>query len=380
VHIVEQYIQDHPEELADAYHQLHPLKTLEIELRLDWRCNAKCKYCGVWKYSREGMLPVGAWMRIISDLAECGLGFVLFTGGEPLLYPHFLDVISHADSLGVQSAVITNGSLLNRARVHRLSGLRHLREITVSLDSPEASVHDEVRKFKGLFGVAAEGMCRVRQMVPHVRLAVNTVVTSDTAATVKDLLKLPVLPDKIRVFPVGLDMPWLESLASVPADGWSQWAREAKTQYLPAETRDRVRHEVARLQEEARGLGVQIETERLDWGKPYDGLCVVPLAHLVLQPDGDVYPCCHVQDPTNRIGRLSVQSVREVFASAEYKDFLASLRPVRLAACRSCSRYRAVNQSAAQLLAEVGAIASGPGGIEHGASRGQHHHPDVRVP
>lgn len=351
---VQQYVQEHPQELTEAYEEVRPLRHLEIEVRLDWRCNAKCKFCGVWKYSRDGMLSPQRWREIFTDLAARGLRYVLFTGGEPMLYPHFLDLVEHVDALGVDTAIITNGSLLDETRVRRLALLARLREVTVSLDSPDPEVHDEVRKMRGLFARATDGMARLRRLAPHVSLTVNTVVSADTVATVQDMLSLPVLPDKMRIFPVGLDLPWLNTLTKAPDPGWSSWAAEAKTQVVSADTHSRVREGIAELQRDAERVGVVIETDRMLYQRPFHGVCVVPLAHFVIQPDGDVLPCCHIQNRAARIGRLSVQSVPEMFQCAEYQNFLRTLRPVRTPACFACSRYRAFNESAQSLLAAAG--------------------------
>jgi len=361
--IVEQYIQAHPAEFARAYRELRPLPRLEIEVRLDWRCNAKCKFCGVWKYSRDGMLSVGRWREIFTDLAAGGLASVLFTGGEPLLYPGFFEVIEHVDSLGVSTSIITNGSLLGEGNVRRLAALDHLTDLTVSLDSARAEVHDEVRKMKGLFKRATAGMARVRQLAPAVRLTVNAVVSASTADTVQELLTLPVLPDRLRVFPVGLDIPWLDSLADKTENDWSAWAAEAKTEQLAEGALEQAAARLSEVEAAGARLGIEVNVERVHHKGSFRGDCAVPMGHLVIGPDGDVFPCCHVQDPGDRLGTLAEQTVGELFASPRYRSFLQQLRPVTLPACLKCSRYRAFNQTAGELLLSVGpapAAGSGP--------------------
>ncbi|GAA3438055.1 radical SAM protein [Kutzneria kofuensis] len=359
--IVQQHIQDHREEFLAAYRELRPIGRFEIEVRLDWRCNAKCKFCGVWKYSRDGMLPVSRWQELFDELAGLGLAHVLFTGGEPMLYPDFLPIIEHVDSLGVHTAIITNGSLLDEERVRRLAALKGLEQITVSLDSADPAVHDEVRKMRGLFRRATKGMARLRELAPHIRLVVNTVVSASTAATVKDLLTLPVTPDHLRVFPVGLDMAWLDSLSGVAENDWGPWADEAKTERLTDEAVAEVRGHLRELAERAAEAGVSVELDRLHHDGPFTGDCVVPMGHFVIQPDGDVYPCCHVQDEPNRIGRLATQSVAEMLAGDAYRSCLANLRPATLPACRSCSRYRSFNEEAGRLtMIGMPSVAGGP--------------------
>lgn len=347
VETVTKRIREHPEEFRAAYRDLRPVGALELEVRLDWRCNAQCKFCGVWKYSRDGMLSVERWKAVFTELAGAGLAHVLFTGGEPMLYPHFLEIIEHVDALGATTAIITNGSLLDEPRVARLAALSGLKQITVSLDSADPVVHDEVRKMRGLFARATRGMALLRLRAPGLRLVVNTVVSASTAGTVKDLLTLPVLPDHLRVFPVGLDMAWLKSLDGIEENNWGSWAGEAKTEKLSKEALRGVQAALGELAAKARELGVTIELDRLRHSGPFTGECVVPMGHFVIQPDGEVYPCCHLQDKPNRIGSLAATSVDDLLDSEDYRDVLRRLRPARLPACGACSRYRDFNESVA---------------------------------
>jgi radical SAM protein with 4Fe4S-binding SPASM domain len=348
--VIEEYLHEHPEDLARAWAESAPLGSLDIEVRLDWRCNAECKFCGVWKYSRDGMLSPERWMAIFDELATKGLRRVLFTGGEPMMVPYFHDVIEHVDSLGIETAIITNGSLLKAPRVARLAAMRHLRDVTISLDSGDAGVHDGVRKFQGLFKLAVDGMARLRTMAPQIRLTVNTVISAETAGSLRDLLSLPVLPDQLRVFPVGLDMRWLDTLAVKHEGGWAAWAAEAKDQELSGGERQNALATLSELQCEATAKGVTLEFDRMTPADDFSGNCYVPLGHFVVQPDGDVYPCCHMQSPEQRIGRLGAQSADDFFAGSEYRNFLAELRPVSLSACARCSRYRRFNEFADGIL------------------------------
>ena len=349
---IERLVRDAPHELARAYREAGQLPWLDVEARLDWRCNAKCKYCGVWKYGRENMLGIERWLSIFDELAAAGLARALFVGGEPMLYPHFHALIEHVDALGIETAVTTNGSMLKPDRVRRLAALRHLDEVTVSLDSADPEVHDAVRKLAGLFAIAVRGMALLRQAAPRVRLVVNTVVSAETVGSVGRILELPVLPDAIRLFPAVVDGAWLESLAGVVENDWGAWAEEAKTQRLSADSQARALDQLERLADTARERGVALEIDRLRlaWTNPYAGHCFVPHGHLVIQPGGEVYPCCHLQAPEHSLGSLRHASVRELVGGEPYLRFLDLVRPVRLRACGDCSRYRQFNEAASAAL------------------------------
>lgn len=68
-------------------------------------CNLNCDMCYV-RMSREEMEQVGRlctieeWTKVAEDMMKAGTLFVLLTGGEPLLYPHFRELYQKLRGLG----------------------------------------------------------------------------------------------------------------------------------------------------------------------------------------------------------------------------------------------------------------------------------------
>jgi len=50
----------------------------------------------------------------IDDISVFGAPVMLFSGGEPLMHPHFLDLCFYAKSKGMRAVVSTNGTLITR--------------------------------------------------------------------------------------------------------------------------------------------------------------------------------------------------------------------------------------------------------------------------
>jgi MoaA/NifB/PqqE/SkfB family radical SAM enzyme len=128
-------------------------------------CNARCGFCsfpGVRPNDRLMADPVRL-LRGLTTLKAKGVRYLCLTGGEPLLYPALLPVLSRARELSIQTIVCTNGSLLTPAYIQKLrqAGLETL---IISLDAPSAAAHDAHRGVPGL----AE---HIRQMLPELRRA-----------------------------------------------------------------------------------------------------------------------------------------------------------------------------------------------------------------
>ena len=72
-------------------------------------CNLRCAWCDTAYAFEEGIdLPVGA---ILSRVAAYGTGYVLITGGEPLVQEGVHDLIGELCDRGYEVAVETGGSL-----------------------------------------------------------------------------------------------------------------------------------------------------------------------------------------------------------------------------------------------------------------------------
>lgn len=79
-------------------------------------CNFKCKHCYLGD-SKSCFLDVDIVKRILDELKELGCIMLLFTGGEPLLHPNFMDIFIYAKLKGFIITVYTNGSLINCSHI-----------------------------------------------------------------------------------------------------------------------------------------------------------------------------------------------------------------------------------------------------------------------
>lgn len=79
-------------------------------------CNLRCNFCFAKKdgYDVNNYLDYGSLQRIIDFCSEIGVRYVVFTGGEPLLYPRLADILRYITSRPHKMipTVATNGILL----------------------------------------------------------------------------------------------------------------------------------------------------------------------------------------------------------------------------------------------------------------------------
>ncbi len=171
-----------------------PLQDLRISV-LD-RCNLRCTYCmpeeslhgrGVFLPSHH-LLSDGEIELLVRVFTRLGVHKVRLTGGEPLLRPGFVELVSRISAIeGITDlALTTNAVLLPRyAAELKRAGLSR---ITVSLDSLDETVFRQMAGGRGSVTEVLDGI-RAAEEAGFKKLKINTVVQRNiNDHTVPDLV------------------------------------------------------------------------------------------------------------------------------------------------------------------------------------------------
>lgn len=122
-----------------------------LQFQYDYTCNFRCEHCSVKRFQgkKEGRFFTIPDVRELSRQAdEMGLAHLVITGGEPLVFPDFDQLVEAIDPQKFYITSDTNGWFLDAERA------RHLKQIGVdkiqlSLDSLDAAEHDAFRHHPG---------------------------------------------------------------------------------------------------------------------------------------------------------------------------------------------------------------------------------------
>ena len=110
-----------------------------LRLSLTERCNLACQYCSAGDERQSCRIDPGLAVALVRWLSRChGIRHVRLTGGEPLLHPQLLHVVSALAALGTldEITLTTNGQALAAcAKRLRQAGLTR---INISLDTLNA--------------------------------------------------------------------------------------------------------------------------------------------------------------------------------------------------------------------------------------------------
>lgn len=93
-------------------------------LSLTSKCNLTCDHCYARVYEETRILPRKVLESLLEQAGSLGCFFFVLTGGEPMLYPDILDILSHHnDRLFI---LITNGTMVTDDIAKKLSRLPHV--------------------------------------------------------------------------------------------------------------------------------------------------------------------------------------------------------------------------------------------------------------
>jgi MoaA/NifB/PqqE/SkfB family radical SAM enzyme len=332
-------------------------RPLYVKIKLLYGCNLRCQMCNHWRDKRPRQLTTAHMCRVLDELAELGCRKVHFTGGEPALRPDLEDLVAHAASRGIRPTLTSNGTLFTRARARRIveAGLRG---INVSIDSPVAAVHDEVRGVPGSFASALEGLKNLGKERHHGKLsiALNTVVTRLNYATLADLPRLAVKVGAraLRLLPVddhtGLALrPSKDEIARYDAEIAPVLARRGLDAGLFTSADEAYPFGRSDGEHDAAGNG------EYALGYYRDKPCYAPFTHALLDHEGRVFVCCMTRgEPL--LGSLHEGSFRQAWEGEPFHRVrLAMKGEAKLPACHRCDDFLEENRRVQGIVDEDGA-------------------------
>jgi len=165
-----------------------------LTLMITGKCNLQCLHCWPESGSTGDCHHVAKkkllWM--IRDFLLLGIDKVCLTGGEPLLHPHWFDIVSFScEEPEIQEVCLqTNGTLLTRAHAGKLASLPHRKLIIqVSLEGSESDTHDTIRG-TGSFKSAIRGLTLLAEHGLAKQIRISLTETQDNFHQLPTLLKL----------------------------------------------------------------------------------------------------------------------------------------------------------------------------------------------
>ena len=163
--------------LIDAYGRIHR----DLRVSLTDRCSLRCTYCMPFNFDKwlpsETLLKTDELIKVIEIAISQGITEIRLTGGEPLLRPDIVEIVSRISALenAPELSMTTNGVAL--AKMAKDLARAGLRRINISLDTLDWERFKRLT-FRDRYDDVIEGIAAAREagLAP---IKINTVLMRD---------------------------------------------------------------------------------------------------------------------------------------------------------------------------------------------------------
>lgn len=171
-----------------------------VNLHINAVCNYHCRFCFA-KCLEHILMTPDQWKPIFNDLKKMGITKINFAGGEPTMYPYFIEICELAKNTGFTVSVVTNGSKIDCHLIKKMKGL--VDWIGLSVDSPDNEVERTVgRQCAGINHI--ENVIKVADLAHEngIRVKLNITVLRQSWHHDFSGLIHRVKPERVKAFKV----------------------------------------------------------------------------------------------------------------------------------------------------------------------------------
>ncbi|MGB9600227.1 MAG: radical SAM protein, partial [Myxococcota bacterium] len=303
------------------------MKILGFQWHITDRCNLRCRHCYQDTFSNEREKDITTLKSYADKIFGYKKGYkiaVNITGGEPLLYPNLIELLTHIDRYENCSEIniITNGTFINERLIEQLDQIRHLKYIKVSIESPDKSTND---------GIRGDGnLDRVKENLNAFKRLNRDILIMMTLGSYnfRDV-------SKMVEFVVRFELSGIIFERFVPLGS----GRAISTDFLK-------RYELRSVIEEILKISkLQLLPEDLIQYRAFwlirsrrrfylkGALCNLGPDSFALMPDGSIYPCRRYNKKVADLNVSDLPSIRKILSNYEISEFK---KRINSRACGSC--------------------------------------------
>lgn len=272
----------------------------KMEIELTRECNLKCIHC--WNNSSRNAqeLPFYLIEREINNAPDTL--HIKLTGGEPLLYSSFKNLVDLCKEKGHLVEIVSNGTQITPEVVKYLNN--KISKINISLHGTNPKIHEKITRIPGSYNQTIRSIELMKEQ--GVNLTINYTVMKENMGDIKDIMHLT---KSLGV--QGLRLNVLRDCG-----------RGKRLEKILPEEIKKLRKEINSIQ---LNIGVNLERSEL-YTRPYNvGLenahvygCGGMRNSVFINSDANVYPCSLSQDI---IGNLNQNTLEKIWNSKEASNF-----------------------------------------------------------
>lgn len=300
-------------------------------------CNMYCAHC----YRDAGCkadeeLSTAEAKQLLEQIARAGFKIMIFSGGEPLMRPDILELVSHARSLGLRSVFGTNGTLITEELAVQLKEAGAM-GMGISLDSMDKDKHDKFRSFQGAWDGAVRGMRNCRKA--GLPFQIHTTIMDWNESEIEAITDFAVAEGAVAhhfffLVPTGRAVSIEEESLRAEAYEATLTRIMNKQKEVSIELKPTCAPQFMRI---AAQMGM-----KLRFGRG----CLAGTSYCIISPRGQVQPCAYLNVPLGDVRETPFDEiwknneVLQQLRTMDYKDGCGSCEyKVKCGGCRARAAY-----------------------------------------
>jgi len=300
---------------------------IAAHLLLTENCQAKCITCDYWKSTWANAISTDIAVETINRLAQVGVRYLRFTGGEPLLRRDLFQILEDAHSHKLKRIRLqTNGLLLKkRAENINASPITH---VTISLDAM-GEENDRLRGVSGYYGTAIEGASKLEGKC----ISIACTLTGPGAGHLVSLID----ESKRRgwSFSYNLLNNSIFKFSNANLDCWPNDHELQEILQVLNRHLDRPKYELDYVRRHYQ----EGPSRRFDDGEPP---CVLGYIYIYVTSNGDILTGCY---SLSRLGNILEDDIREIVRSQAYRERCRSMMRRECDGCTCSISYSLDSQN-----------------------------------
>jgi radical SAM protein with 4Fe4S-binding SPASM domain len=287
---------------------------ISVHLDVTYRCNERCVHCYL-DHDDHGEMTTAEIKGVLDQLAEAGVFFLTFSGGEVFLRRDFFELVEHARKLLFNVKIKTNAVMIRESEAQRIRALG-VDTVQISVYSHRPEVHDAITKLPGSF----ERTIRAIRFLHEQGLKV----------TIANVLMTWNLHDQAGIQQLAADLGVLYNVDPTITPMMDGDTSVLSLRIPGEELSDVFRHPaLVPNMEEFCAPPKPVSEDDLEGYS-----CSAGHSFCYISPYGDVYPCVQFPLPSGNIRRQKFLDIWN--HSPELKE-VRSIRAKDLTVCSSCS-------------------------------------------
>ncbi|MCP4662104.1 MAG: radical SAM protein [bacterium] len=291
-------------------------------------CNLRCPGCPTGRRRKgltKGVLTYDQFRVVFDKIMPYALRFHLFNWGEPFLNQDILPMISLSAAHGIATQIDSNLTLrefsAEEAEATVSSGLSRL---TASIDGASQATYEKYR-IGGNFARALKNLESLRKARDRLGLERPRLVWKFLVNALNEHEM-----EKAKAIAAGIGVPITFDLMDLPNESWRSSFHPKLATERATTTEIRIQGEnvevtspsrlpvLSNREGETNHLLPQV-IDRIAWHPELFGWCTQPFKMMLINVDGNVFPCCNVYGDEYALGNLYTESMDEIWNNAKFR-------------------------------------------------------------